>query len=79
MANLVSLARSLAQELVGQQEFGTNLEEAAQVCLEYLAKAVESERFECQKVAESHDSSEGREIAAELRTRSGADSDVPEL
>ena len=37
MSDLVSLARSLAQELVGQQEFGTNLEEAAQVCLEYLA------------------------------------------
>ena len=79
MSDLVSLARSLAQELVGQQEFGTNLEEAAQVCLEYLAKAVESERFECQKVAESHDSSEGREIAADLRGRAEAELDVPEL
>ena len=38
--HLVSLARSLAQELVGHQEFGTQVEDAAQVCLEYLAKAV---------------------------------------
>ncbi len=79
MSDLASLARSLARELVGQQEFGTNLEEAAQVCLEYLAKAVESERLECQKVAESFDSSEGREIAAELRARAEAELDVPEL
>ena len=45
MSDLVGLARSLAQELVGQQEFGTNLEDAAAVCLEYLAEAVESERL----------------------------------
>ncbi len=79
MGDLVSLARSLAQELVGQQEFGTNLEDAAAVCLEYLAKAVESERFECQKVAESFDSADGREIAAELRARAEAELDVQEL
>ncbi len=79
MSDLVNLARSLAQELVGQQEFGTNLENAAQVCLEYLARAVESERFECQKVAESHDSAEGREIAAQLRARAEAEWNVPEL
>ncbi len=43
MSDLVSLARSLSQELVGHQEFGTNLEDAVAVCLEYLAReAVES-------------------------------------
>ena len=46
MSDLVSLAWSLAEELVGQREFGTDLEETAQVCLEYLAKVVEAERFE---------------------------------
>ena len=79
MSDLVSLARSLAEELLGHQEFGTQLEEAAQVCLVYLAKAVEAERFECQKVAESFDSSDGRVIAAELRARAEAELDVPEL
>ena len=79
MSDLVSLARSLAQELVGQQEFGTNLEDAAQVCLEYLAKAVEAERFECQRVAESFDSADGREVAAELRARAEAELNVPEM
>ena len=54
------------------------LEEATQVCLEYLAKAVESERFECQKVAESHNSADEREIAAELRGRAEAELDVPD-
>ena len=44
MSDLVSLARSLAEELVGQREFGTELGEAAQVCLEYLAEAVDAER-----------------------------------
>ncbi len=79
MSNLVSLARSLAQELVGHREFGENLEDSAQVCLEYLARAVESERLECQKVAESFGSPDGREIAAELRARTEAELDVPEL
>ena len=78
-SDLVSLARSLAEDLMGQQEFGTELEEAAQVCLEDLAKAVEAERFGCQRVAESFDSSDGREIAAELRARAEAELDVPEL
>ncbi len=51
----------------------------AQVCLEYLAKAVESERLESQKVAESFGSPDGREIAAELRAREEGELDVPEL
>ena len=79
MSDLVSLARSLAQKLIGHREFGENLEDSAQICLEYLAKAVESERLACQKVAESFGSPDGREIAAELRTRAQAELDVPEL
>ena len=79
MSDLVSLARSLAKELVGHQEFGENLEDSAQICLEYLAKAVETERLECQKVAEAFGSPDGREIAAELRARAEAELDVPEL
>ncbi len=51
----------------------------AQVCLEYLAKAVELERLESQKVAESFGSPDGREIAAELRAREEGELDVPEL
>ncbi len=79
MSELVSLARSLAQELVGHREFAENLEDSAQVCLECLAKAVEAERLECQKVAEAFGSPDGREIAAELRARAEAELDVPEL
>ncbi len=73
----------LAAFLVGRwsinREFGENLEDSAHVCLEYLAKAVEAERLECQKVAESFGSPDGREIAAELRARLEAELDVPEL
>ena len=47
--------------------------------MEYLAKAVEAERLECQRVAESFDSSDGREIAGELRARAEAELDVPDL
>ena len=79
MTDLVSLAWSLARELVGHREFGENLEGSAQVCLEYLARAVESERLECQKVAEAFGSPDGRESGAELRARAEAELDVPEL
>ena len=78
MADLPSLARSLAEEIAGNVEFGTDFEDAARICLDYLVGAVRAERSECLKVVEGEGSYVAREIAARLRARD-LELDVPFL